>query len=133
MDFFAPRIKRKATFCYLLIFSAAALLRAQQPAGEIRIEVKDPSGAVVQAKALLRNLDTGATRTFQTDKKGAYDFANLPYSRYQLQISRTGFATQSVQVDVESSTLISRMVTLEVANAASKIEVVAATPSPVRI
>jgi hypothetical protein len=36
------------------------LLRAQGLAGEIRLEVKDPSGAAMQASGRLENLQSGA-------------------------------------------------------------------------
>jgi hypothetical protein len=46
------------------------LLHAQGLAGEIRLEVKDPSGAAMQASGRLENLQTGASRSFQTDGNG---------------------------------------------------------------
>jgi hypothetical protein len=128
VDSFRARVKRKTLICYLAITGANALLLAQQPTGEIRLTVKDPSGAVVRASGTLRNLDTGLDRTYQTDVRGLHDFVSLPYGHYQLRISRSRFATQSVQIDVQTSTPLSRTVTLELSNAASTIDVVAATP-----
>ena len=49
----------------------------QRSAGEVRLEVKDPSGAAVEASGRLENLATGADQTFQTDAQGRYAFRNL--------------------------------------------------------
>jgi outer membrane receptor protein involved in Fe transport len=117
-----PR-KGFAIFLFLIL-----MLQAQPPAGEIRIEVKDPSGAAMGASGTLRNLTTGAERAFQTDAQGTYVFASLSYSRYRLQISRSGFATQSVEIDVHAATPISRAVTLALGASNSRVDVVAATP-----
>jgi outer membrane receptor protein involved in Fe transport len=124
MDSFGPRVKRGA----VSFFITFALLQAQSPTGEIRIEVKDPSGALVQASGTLRNLAAGEQRTFQTDARGAYDFASLPYGRYRIEISKDKFATQSADIEVQSATPVSRSFTLALAGTRSKIDVVATTP-----
>ncbi len=115
--------KRGAGFLSLLL-----MLQAQPPNGEIRIEIKDPSGAAVGASGTLRNLTTGMERNFQTDAHGTYDFTSLPYSRYRIQISKSGFAAQSMEIDVQGGTPILRTLTLALATARTKIDVVAATP-----
>jgi outer membrane receptor protein involved in Fe transport len=111
-----------------VLLGTAEVLRAQQPTGEIRLNVKDPSGAVVVVSGTLRNPGAGVEQTFQTDSQGMYDFANLPYGRYRLEISKSGFATQSTLIDVQSGTQVSRTVTLALASQVSKIDVVATTP-----
>lgn len=116
-------LKRGAGFLSLVL-----ILQAQPPVGEIRIEVKDPSGAVVEASGTLRNLTTGVERNFQTDAHGAYDFTSLPYSRYRIQISKTGFAAQSIEIEVQAGTPILRTLTLVLATARSKVDVIAITP-----
>src|SRR5580704_6881034 len=102
--------------------------QAQQPTGEVRIEVRDPSGAAVEAPGTLRNLTTGMGRTFQTDSHGSYDFVNLPYGRYRIQISKGGFVPQSIEVNIQSGSPISRTFTLAIGMQASRVDVVAATP-----
>jgi outer membrane receptor protein involved in Fe transport len=104
------------------------MLQAQQPTGEIRLQVKDPSGAVVAASGTLRNQGNGVNQTFQTDSQGVYNFANLPYGRYRIEVTTAGFATQSALIDVQSGTPVSRTVTLVLASQASKLDVVATTP-----
>jgi outer membrane receptor protein involved in Fe transport len=104
------------------------MLQAQQPTGEIRLQVKDPSGAVVTASGTLRRQGGGVNQTFQTDAQGVYDFANLPYGRYRLEVSKDAFATQSDQIDVQSGAPVARIVTLVLSSQASKVDVVATTP-----
>src|ERR1700722_49379 len=112
MDSFRSRLNRGAVFSYLAVIGAASVLRAQQSTGEIRLEVRDPSGAPVVASGMLRNLAGGAERTFQTDALGTYRLPGLPYGRYRLEISKTGFATLVVPIDVQSSTPVLRSVNL---------------------
>jgi outer membrane receptor protein involved in Fe transport len=117
----------RTAFC-LALLGSAALLQAQSPTGEIRLEVKDPSGNVAAASGKLRSLGAGVDRSFRTDARGVYTFRSLPYGRYRLQVSRSGFATQSVLIDVQSAAPISRTITLALATQASRVDVVAATP-----
>lgn len=108
----------------------AGLLHAQHPTGAIRLEVKDPSGAAMEVSGKLENLATGIDRRFRTDTQGKHVLEALAYGRYRLELSSSGFATQSVLMDVESETPIFRSVTMTLGPAASRVEVVAATPLP---
>jgi outer membrane receptor protein involved in Fe transport len=112
------------------VLSLALLVQAQAPTGEIRIEVKDPSGAAVEASGRLQDLAGGLKRTFQTDLQGMYMFANLPFGRYRLELSKSGFATQTLSIDVQSPAPIVRTVTLDLLTQSSRIDVVEATPLP---
>jgi len=103
-------------------------LRAQAPAGEVRIKVQDPSGSPVQAAGALRPLAGGTGRVFQTDSRGAYTFGNLPYGLYRLEVAKAGFASQTMAIDVDSPAPISRTITLAIAAQGSKVVVVATTP-----
>jgi outer membrane receptor protein involved in Fe transport len=116
-----------------LIFAAGLLvpgfLFAQNPTGELRVEVKDPSGAAVQqAEGSLQELATGAYRRFETSSSGTYTLEKLPFGRYRLEITKEGFATQSSLVDVQSGPPISRTITLALGVASATVNVVAATP-----
>jgi outer membrane receptor protein involved in Fe transport len=111
-----------------MLLGAFAVLHAQPPAGEIRLEVKDPSGAAVEASGKLESLAPGVQRNFQTDAQGTSTLGNLPYGRYRLTVSRAGFSTQSVVIDLRSGTPVSRTVTLALAAQTSRVDVVATTP-----
>jgi outer membrane receptor protein involved in Fe transport len=118
-----------ARFSAVTVFLFAALtLRSQNPSGEIRVQVKDPSGAAMQASGTLQSLPSGAPRSFQTDVLGGYALDNLPYGRYRLEISKDGFVTQSVQIDVRSPTPISRTLTMALSGQAAKVDVISVTP-----
>jgi outer membrane receptor protein involved in Fe transport len=114
------------TLAVLLL--AALALHAQAPPGEIRVQVKDPSGAAMQASGKLEGSATGTQRSFQTDALGAYTLENLPYGRYRLEISKDGFITQSVQIDVKSATPVSRTLTMVLSGQAAKVDVISETP-----
>lgn len=111
-----------------IVFCAvAAALTAQQPTGEIRLSVKDPSGTAMQASGTLSGIAT-QKRTYQTDTHGNYDFPSLPYGHYQLEISAAGFTTQTLQVDVKSATPIPENITMALAASSSRVDVISATP-----
>ncbi len=129
MDFPGTRLQRQAHWFCLALLPAAALY-AQSPSGEIRLAVKDPSGVAMAASGRLRGSGAAVNRIFQTDAQGAYTFPNLPYGHYRLDVSTSGFAPQSVTIDVQSSAPVVRTVTLALAAQASHIDVVAATPLP---
>jgi outer membrane receptor protein involved in Fe transport len=119
-----------ALFCSSVL--AASLLPiflcAQALDGEIRLEIKDPSGAAMQASGKLKNLQTGASRSFQTDANGKFTLGDLSFSRYRLEVSGQGFATQSFLVDVQSNAPVSRTITMAIGVESARVDVVAATP-----
>jgi outer membrane receptor protein involved in Fe transport len=102
----------------------------QSSTGEIRIEVKDPSGKALEADGKLDNLATGVSNGFQTDSQGKHTFEGLAYGRYRLEVSREGFATQSMLINVQSNETITRAVTLALSGLAYKLDVIATTPLP---
>jgi len=105
-------------------------INAQRPVGEIRLEVKDPSGKAMEASGKLENLSTGAVKSFRTDGQGKCTFEKLSFGRYRLEIRQEGFATQSFLIDVQTDAPILREVTMAVGSLAFNVEVVAATPLP---
>jgi outer membrane receptor protein involved in Fe transport len=130
MNRFRAKRKREVTACLgaLVALLCPIILQGQGLTGEVRVEVKDPSGAVMQASGRLENLQTGTVRAFQTDANGTYAFGNLSYGRYRLEVSSQGFATQSVIVDVQSSTPVSRTVSMALGTESARVDVVATTP-----
>ena len=112
----------------LFLCVTAALLCGQPQTGEIKIQVQDSSGLAMEASGKLESLASKTDRSFQTDAQGTYTFSNLSSGRYRLEVSKDGFATQSMLIDVQSGTPVSRTVTLALPPQASRIDVVAATP-----
>src|SRR5271154_6559506 len=123
----SPSGLRSAVYLVFALASSVSFLWAQAN-GDIRLEVKDPSGAVTRASGTLRNLDTGAERTFETDAQGSFDFASLPYGQYQIRISKNGFVTQTVRVEVRSAAPVSQTVTLALGSQRTSLDVISIAP-----
>ena len=66
---------------------APAPLLSQGSAGEVRLEVKDPSGAGVEAGGTLENLATGADQTFTPTLR-----ADIPSETWPLAV--TGYKSR---------------------------------------
>jgi outer membrane receptor protein involved in Fe transport len=113
---------------WFLTAALAATLAAQGPRGEIRIQVQDPSGASMQAAGKLENRAQATERDFQTDPQGNYTFGNLTFGRYRLQVSKPGFVTASVTLDVRSAAPIERTIMLALAGQAATVDVISQTP-----
>ena len=120
----------RGTILFSLALGFTTALHAQAPTGEIRLEIRDPSLAPMQASGRLRSLGPGVDRRFLTSPEGGYVIQGLSLGRYRLEVSKNGFATQSMLIDVQSSAPIIRTVTLALSTQASRVEVVAATPLP---
>jgi outer membrane receptor protein involved in Fe transport len=112
----------------LPLLAGAAGLWGQPPAGQITLEVRDPSGAAVQAAGRIENRAARITRRFAIGQRGSITFRDLPLGQYRIEIAKAGFTTQVISVDLPSAVPVSRTVTLALAPSASRINVVAATP-----
>jgi len=116
-------------FLALLFYSGVnPQLCANQQAGELNLQVKDPSGAPVVASGTLRSQAGGAARSFQTGTNGAYSFHGLPYGRYRLEVAKPGFVTQSAWIDVQSNAPVQQAIAMVLAGVATEVQVVASTP-----
>ena len=107
----------------ILLIVLAALL-GQNPGGEIQLTVTDQSGAPMQASGKFGN------RSFQTDAQGVYRSGSLPFGRYPVEVSRSGFVRQTLTIEVQAAGLISRTIGMRVEQAVSRLDVVASTPLP---
>jgi outer membrane receptor protein involved in Fe transport len=126
LELAGPRSFTRRLFMALLLFSTA--LMAQAPQGEIRLQVKDPSGAPMEASGRLQSVGGGVARDFQSDAQGNVVLGNLPFGRYRVQISKAGFATQSLAIDVPSAAPVVRAVSMEIGAQAGKVDVISVTP-----
>jgi hypothetical protein len=106
---------------FLVIF--AALLPAQQTTGELRLSVKDGTGAGIPASVDLVGQSTQTRITVQLPPQGRYTFRDLPYGFYHLQITRNGFVSHSELVEIRSALPVSRGVTLGVQPVESTVQV----------
>jgi hypothetical protein len=111
----------------LLLLSLAATAAAQQvTSGGIEGQVTDPQGAVVVGSTItVKNIDTGLTRTAQTDSEGKFSITQLPPGNYEVRVAGTNFKTsvaKSVGVNVGSNTPFD--VKLEIGGASEEVTVV---------
>jgi len=111
-----------------MLLAPAFPLRSQPNIGEIRLTVRDPSGAAMRVSGKLENRAGGGNRNFQTDAQGACTISGVPYGRYRLVLSRRGFATEALSIEVNSAVPIARTIAMTLGAATDTVEVVATTP-----
>lgn len=109
----------------LLVAAAIAIpLEAQYTVGRLEGTVFDPTGAVVSgAKVTLRNLSTGAIRTYITGADGLYVFFALPAGDYEVTADAPHFARKRKGIQILTSETTSGNLTLEVNPQSATIEV----------
>jgi outer membrane receptor protein involved in Fe transport len=112
----------------ILLMWLTVFLHGQSPTGELRIEVDDQSGAGMKVSGKLENSAAGFHRNFQTDNRGRFVLSNLPAGTYVLQVTKAGFAPQSVSVEVQAGAPVERSLTMTLAGASFEMNVAAATP-----
>jgi hypothetical protein len=118
----------KKSLLAILFFASAALLPlpAQTTFGRITGAVTDPTGAAVpNAKVIIRNTDTQASREIHTDDKGYYSVENLPIGPYRVEVDHPGFKkTGQSGFFVVADGRVTADIQLEVGNASQSVEVV---------
>jgi hypothetical protein len=96
---FAVRIKGIG-ICLLAVFalSTVALAQTQITTGTIQGTVLDPNGSAVPGAAVeIKNLETNATRDLTTDEEGRFAALLLPSGKYNITVTKQGFATLVVE------------------------------------
>src|SRR5664279_1490003 len=114
----------------LMLLLAATCVSAQTFRGTLLGTVTDTSGAVVSgASVKVRNVDTGLERTTQTSADGSYSAPELPFGKYTVTVSQSGFQTSvisSVVVNVASERRVD--VVLKPGEVAERVEVTGEVP-----
>ena len=87
--------------------------------------VVDPSGASIPGATLtISNLSTNLSRTVTTNASGAYTFADLQPSTYQLKVSAKGFADAVVKnVVIQAAHTANLNIPMQVGQASETVEV----------
>jgi len=106
----------------------ASVMLAQAQSGELRIDVRDSSGAAVEATGKIENLNTHAIQDFHTDSTGHYAAASLAAGRYRVEIKKDGFTPQILSVNLSLAAPLSCAVTLIPSAAHASVDVVGFTP-----
>ncbi len=124
-----PRITRYIPAIVLAMFLIAGTAKAQVT-GSITGTVKDASGAIIPGAAVTaKHVDTGTTRTAETDASGNYNVPSLPVGQYEVTVERSGFKQQvrsGVTLVVNQQAVVN--ITLEVGNVEQRVTVMAEAP-----
>jgi hypothetical protein len=115
----------RASFLLFVAQLAGAAAYAQST-GEIRLQVNDPSGAALQASGHVAGPATD--RAFRTDAQGGFSLSGLAFGRYHMEISRLGFVSRSITIDINTPTPVSEKVTLRIQIASTSVTVFSPTP-----
>ncbi len=86
-------VSKRILFLLVFIFALPAL--AQIVGGTVNGTVHDPSGAALAgARVMVRQTETGATRTVTTDGDGRFYAPSVPVGSYAVSVALNGFDTQ---------------------------------------
>ncbi len=111
----------------VLTLSVVANAQVSQTTGALRGTVKSKKSGVVRgATLLLRNTETGFTKTVASDSTGAFQFPYLPVGTYELSVSSPGLRSgkgNSIRVTLGETT--TQNFDLDAAEASTTVEVVA--------
>ncbi|MDQ4120104.1 MAG: carboxypeptidase regulatory-like domain-containing protein [Acidobacteriota bacterium] len=119
------RVAMLAAFCLIAGIGGAAA-QAEGTTGQITGVVTDPNGAVVpNATVTATNKGTNQTQTQTTSSEGVYRFVLLQPGQYTVTTSSSGFAQQTVDVEVQVGRTTDVNVTLGAAGATAQVEVTA--------
>ena len=91
---------RSFSICLLatFLFATLAVAQTQITTGTIQGTILDTNGAAIPgANVEIKNIDTNFTRTTTSDEDGRFVALQLPSGRYNLTVSKTGFATLVVE------------------------------------
>jgi len=123
------RASERGLFALLVLgfFTAAAW---GQVTASMTGTVKDASGAVISgAKLAVKNLESGLTRTAETEASGSFTVSSLPVGEYEVRAEKEGFQRQvrsGITLAVGQQAALN--LTLEVGNVEQQVTVTAAAP-----
>ena len=98
-------------------------LAAQKNMGELRVSVKDATGAPLTAIVRIENQAAKIRQEIHLPADGRFAFRNLPFGHYAVTASREGFTSASEIVELHSEVPLQRTITLAIQAVSSSIEV----------
>jgi hypothetical protein len=123
----SPRAALARTFVIVLsLLAAASSVSAQITAATVSGTIKDATGGVLPGVELVvKNLDTGITRSAVTGVDGAFTIAGLLPGRYEARASLPGFKTEAKTFELAVAQQAGLNITLAVGAAQESITVAA--------
>jgi len=113
----------------VVALSFSATVFAQAGVGSARGTVTDAQGGTIaQAQVTITNVETGYSRTENTDANGNYGFQSLPIGRYNLSVTKEGFSNfqeKDIVLHVHDSLTLDAQ--LKVGTRTETVEVTAST------
>src|SRR5687767_9722847 len=101
---------RNLLIALAVCFCCGSIAVAQTVTGTLQGTVIDANGAVVpNAEVVVRNVETGQERTLTTNSDGFYVASFLPLGRYNMTVSRQGFANavnENIEVNLNQTRVV---------------------------
>jgi hypothetical protein len=115
---FLPRLRKTIVLLLAIWLFSVAVIAQQTPRGIVRGEIVDPLGALVSEARVTLIHESGAQRTTQTNREGAFTITVLAPGRYTVRALAVGFAPyedSEVEVSAGKVTLLAIKLTLTIA------------------
>ncbi len=98
---------------------------SQTSVGELRLTVADGAGLPLPGAVRIASESNQIHQTVETDAEGRAVVRRLPFGRYRLEVARSGFATLTRLVDVQSALPASYTLQLSLAPLSDEVTVTA--------
>jgi len=122
-------LNRTLLILLALEFALCGIVRAQVPSGSIAGVVTDPSGAAIpSARVIVTNKETGLRRALTVSEAGEFGAPALLPGIYEVTADAKGFRHLAREAVVESGTITSVNLAMEVGPASEQLTVQAAVP-----
>jgi len=117
-------MKLRVVFSLLILAVLAGSLAAQTETGQLTGTITDPTGAAVPGvRITVQSAGTGAVRAVESSADGTYTVTNLLPAEYTISVDAPGFVKVERRVTVAVGTKVGQDIRLEVASAATTVEV----------
>src|SRR6266850_3475368 len=115
---------------FLSAFGALGIAAGQSQEGRILGTVTDQSGGLVKgARVTITNVDTGVTRTLETNEVGDYVAPSLPPGPYKLVVEATGFKrVERIGIRLEVAKDLRLDITMQPGSVSEVVEVTEQAP-----
>ena len=108
----------------LLLVVVSVLSLAQAPTGQLDGRVLDETGALVPgATIVVTNTDTGASRRMTSGGDGTFSVPSLQAGKYEIRCEAKGFRTQIQVITVETGSIATAEMRLQVGQASEVVTV----------